>query len=77
VDVHHARSHEHGVDTEVLPDSTTGLIPIEPGDHVIVEGHLTLTHEAPVRVVRKDASSESRRAAVDKVDHASAGTAKP
>ena len=67
----------NGVDTEVLPDSTTGLIPIEPGDHVIVEGHLTLTHEAPVRVVRKDASSESRRAAVDKVDDASAGTAKP
>ena len=40
----------NGVDTEVLPDSVTGQIPVNPGDEVIVEGHLTLTHDAPVRV---------------------------
>jgi hypothetical protein len=34
----------------VLPDSTTGLIPVNPGDQIITEGHLTLTHDAPVRV---------------------------
>ena len=40
----------NGVDTEVLPDSVTGQIPVNPGDEVIIEGHLTLTHDAPVRV---------------------------
>ncbi len=47
----------NGLDTEVLPDSGTGLIPVEPGDEVIVEGHLTLTHDAPVRVVNADTAS--------------------
>ena len=42
----------NGTDTEVLPDSATGQIPVNPGDEVIVEGHLTLTHDAPVRVTR-------------------------
>lgn len=37
--------------TEVLPDTVSGVIPVNPGDEVIVEGHLTLTHDAPVRVV--------------------------
>lgn len=41
----------NGVETEVLPDSVTGQIPVNPGDQVIVDGHLTLTHDAPVRVV--------------------------
>jgi RND family efflux transporter MFP subunit len=41
----------NGSETEVLPDSTTGQVPIAPGDTVLVEGHLTLTHDAPVRVV--------------------------
>ena len=40
----------NGVDTEVLPDSVTGQIPVHAGDQVIVEGHLTLTHDAPVRI---------------------------
>jgi HlyD family secretion protein len=44
----------NGVETEVLPDSGTGLIPVEVGDEVIVEGHLTLTHDATVRVVNAD-----------------------
>ncbi len=43
----------NGVDTEILPDSSTGQIPVASGDTVLVEGHLTLTHDAPVRVVPK------------------------
>ena len=43
----------NGLDTEVLPDSSTGVIPVQPGDTVLVEGHLTLTHDAPVRVVAR------------------------
>jgi HlyD family secretion protein len=49
----------NGIDTEVLPDSGTGLIPVEAGDDVIVEGHLTLTHDAPVRVVNADTSQST------------------
>lgn len=41
----------NGADTEILPDEATGIIPVEPGDQVIVDGHLTLTHDAPVRVI--------------------------
>lgn len=37
--------------TEVLPDSTSGLIPLKAGDIVLVDGHLTLVHDAPVRLV--------------------------
>jgi multidrug efflux pump subunit AcrA (membrane-fusion protein) len=40
----------NGVDTEVLPDSSTGQIPIKPGDQIIVDGHLTLTHDAAVTI---------------------------
>lgn len=43
----------NGLETEVLPDSSTGVIPLNPGDMVLVEGHLTLTHDAPVRVTAK------------------------
>lgn len=43
----------NGLETEVLADSTTGQIPLSPGDMVLVEGHLTLTHDAPVRVTPK------------------------
>ncbi len=41
----------NGSETEVLPDSVTGQVPVAPGDTVQVEGHLTLTHGAPVRVI--------------------------
>ena len=41
----------NGRQTEILPDSVSGIVPVNPGDQVIVEGHLTLTHDAPVRVV--------------------------
>lgn len=50
----------NGLETEVLPDSGTGLIPVEVGDEVIVEGHLTLTHDATVRVVNADTGSVGR-----------------
>lgn len=49
----------NGADTEVLPDSSTGIIPVEVGDHVIVEGHLTLTHDAPVREVVADTAKRT------------------
>lgn len=41
----------NGRQTEILPDSSSGQIPVNAGDQVIIEGHLTLTHDAPVRVV--------------------------
>ena len=41
----------NGAETEVLPDSATGRIPVAVGDTVLTEGHLTLTHDAPVRVL--------------------------
>ncbi|MCU0649392.1 MAG: efflux RND transporter periplasmic adaptor subunit [Gemmatimonadaceae bacterium] len=49
----------NGVDTEVLADSSSGQIPVNAGDEVITDGHLTLTHDAPVRVVAQ------REAALD------------
>jgi membrane fusion protein, multidrug efflux system len=52
----------NGVETEVLPDSASGVIPVEPGDRVIVEGHLTLTHDAPVREVVADTAVGARPA---------------
>lgn len=47
------RGQSNGRDMEVLPDTTTGLIPVKPGDIVLVDGHLTLTHQARVRLVAK------------------------
>lgn len=41
----------NGAETEVLPDSASGQIPVAVGDTVLTEGHLTLTHDAPVRVL--------------------------
>jgi hypothetical protein len=46
------------VDTEILPDSATGVIPVAVGDTVLTEGHLTLTHDASVRVT---AAAETSR----------------
>lgn len=43
----------NGIEYEILPDSATGQIPLKPGDQVLVEGHLTLTHDAPVQVIRR------------------------
>ena len=47
------RGRDNGVDTQVLPDTITSEIPVKPGDQVITRGHLTLSHQAQVRVVRK------------------------
>ena len=47
------RGRDNGVETQVLPDTLTNEIPVKTGDLVITRGHLTLTHQAPVRVVRK------------------------
>lgn len=46
--------------TEVLPDSGTGLIPVDVGDKVIIAGHLTLTHDAQVREVVADTARPPR-----------------
>ncbi len=47
----------NGREREILPDSLTGQIPVNKGDLVITEGHLTLSHDAPVRVLaRRDAT---------------------
>jgi HlyD family secretion protein len=46
----------NGIYTEILQDTSgqnVGQIPVNAGDVVIVQGHLTLTHDAPVRVVAK------------------------
>ena len=40
----------NGIETEVLPDTVTGVIPVNRGDKVIVDGHLTLTHDALVTI---------------------------
>ncbi|MFN8652048.1 MAG: efflux RND transporter periplasmic adaptor subunit [Gemmatimonadales bacterium] len=48
----------NGAETEVLPDSASGQIPVTVGDTVLTEGHLTLTHDAPVRVL--SAKEQSR-----------------
>ncbi len=40
----------NGLETDVAADSTTSIMPIAPGDTVLIAGHLTLTHDAPVRV---------------------------
>lgn len=43
----------NGLDTEVLPDSTSNEIPVAVGDTVLVEGHLTLIHDAAVKVTTR------------------------
>jgi RND family efflux transporter MFP subunit len=49
----------NGAETEILADSASGQIPVQPGDTVLVEGHLTLTHDAPVRLIaRQERGSE-------------------
>lgn len=48
----------NGRETEVLADSSSGEIPVAVGDTVLVEGHLTLTHDAPVNVVMARAARD-------------------
>ena len=43
----------NGRDTEILPDSASGQIPLKPGDIVLTDGQLTLTHQAPIRLTQR------------------------
>ncbi|HEY4321968.1 MAG TPA: efflux RND transporter periplasmic adaptor subunit [Gemmatimonadales bacterium] len=48
----------NGRETEVLPDSSTGVIPLHPGDMVLTEGQRTLTHQAPIHLTpRRDVAA--------------------
>ncbi len=47
------QGRSNGRETEILPDSASGLIPLKPGDVVLTEGHRTLSHMAPVRLSAK------------------------
>ncbi|MGH7615468.1 MAG: efflux RND transporter periplasmic adaptor subunit, partial [Gemmatimonadales bacterium] len=44
----------NGRETEILSDSVTGRPAVAAGDTILVEGHLTLTHDAPVRLLRPE-----------------------
>jgi HlyD family secretion protein len=52
--VYVAPGRSNGRETEVLPDSGSGRPAVAPGDTVLTEGHLTLTHDAPVRMLPRD-----------------------
>ena len=52
----------NGIETEILADSISGIIPVNAGDHVIVDGHLTLTHDAPVKITLLREKAASLRA---------------
>ena len=47
-------------ETEILPDSSSNEIPLKPGDIVLTDGHLTLSHQAPVRLTRKREADQPR-----------------
>ena len=47
----------NGAETIVLPDSASNEIPVAAGDTVLISGHLTLTHDAPVKVEMRKGSS--------------------
>lgn len=44
----------NGRETEIVSDSATGRPAVSPRDTVLIEGHLTLTHDAPVRLIFRD-----------------------
>ena len=47
-------------ETEILPDSSSNEIPLKEGDIVLTDGHLTLSHQAPVRLARKREADQPR-----------------
>ena len=49
--VYVALGRSNGRETEILADSATGRPAVTPGDTVLVGGHLTLTHDAPVQLL--------------------------
>jgi membrane fusion protein, multidrug efflux system len=67
----------NGTDTEILADSSSGQIPVATGDEVIIDGHLTLTHDAPVRVVaEREAALDSAASLIKSKARGSTGGAK-
>ncbi|MGH7584529.1 MAG: efflux RND transporter periplasmic adaptor subunit, partial [Gemmatimonadales bacterium] len=48
----------NGRETEILPDSASGVIPLKPGDMVITDGQITLTHQAPIKLTPKRSDSQ-------------------
>ncbi|HXF95254.1 MAG TPA: efflux RND transporter periplasmic adaptor subunit [Gemmatimonadales bacterium] len=50
----------NGRETEIVRDSVTGRPAVAPGDTVLVQGHLTLTHDAPVRLLGDDSVQRRR-----------------
>ncbi len=47
----------NGTETEILPDSASNEIPLKPGEIVITDGQITLSHQAPITLtVRRDAA---------------------
>ena len=50
----------NGREIEILPDSATGRPAVAPGDTVLIEGHLTLTHDAPVRLIAREEGATER-----------------
>jgi RND family efflux transporter MFP subunit len=67
----------NGAETEVLPDSTTGVIPVNAGDQIVVQGHLTLTHDAPVRIAPPRIAPSRERATGDTAGGTSGSAARP
>ncbi len=45
-------------EVSILPDTATGMIPLQPGDTILVAGHRTLIHQAPIRLVRTRGDNE-------------------
>jgi hypothetical protein len=45
------RGRDNGSEVQLLPDSLTKALPLRAGELVVTMGHLTLAHQAPVRVV--------------------------
>ena len=48
----------NGRETEILPDSASGVIPLKPGDMVLTANHLTLSHQAPIKMVPKKSGDQ-------------------
>jgi RND family efflux transporter MFP subunit len=48
----------NGRETEILPDSATGVIPLKPGDMVLTANHLTLSHQAPITLTPKKSGDQ-------------------
>jgi RND family efflux transporter MFP subunit len=43
----------NGRETEILPDSASGVVPLKPGDIVLTDNIITLSHQAPIKLTPK------------------------